>query len=322
MQHKWDSDCDSDCSSSCSEFSFDEEETNQRISPYWPKYRSLIYSRGFRLDTIRDVKRFYQNCGQSPRATLSGIDMERGEEALCPDEGLPANLFRGTRVRDGIKIVVKAVQLLSHEYDIIRSLSREPLRGDPRNHTIPVVDLIDHPPDSIGFIVMEEWSSQLITDGGPSCLTLFFAAVRQCIEHAVFMHSLKIAHLDISLRNLLSSDNGRCAYIDFELARRFENDPNPRIVCRRGTEVPPECEQGRLSDPYKIDVWALGVLILRTCKLTGYYVPELVHVVSPMLNERPEARPSSLAVLKAFDKMVPLISEERLETKLRGHGLH
>lgn len=88
MQHKWDSDCDSDCSSSCSEFSFDEEETNQRISPYWPKYRSLIYSRGFRLDTIRDVKRFYQNCGQSPRATLSGIDMERGEEALCPDEGL------------------------------------------------------------------------------------------------------------------------------------------------------------------------------------------------------------------------------------------
>lgn len=63
----------------------------------------------------------------------------------------------------------------------------------------------------------------------------------------------------------------------------------------------------------------LGLIYLQ---LTGYHVPELVHVVSPMLNERPEARPSSLAVLKAFDKMVPLISEERLETKLRGHGLH
>jgi hypothetical protein len=88
MQHISDSDCDSDCSSSTSELSFDEEEANQRISPYWPKYRSLISSRGFRLDTIRDVKRFYQSCGQSPSATLLGIDNERGEEALCPDKGL------------------------------------------------------------------------------------------------------------------------------------------------------------------------------------------------------------------------------------------
>jgi hypothetical protein len=47
-----------------------------------------------------------------------------------------------------------------------------------------------------------------------------------------------------------------------------------------------------------------------------------MHVVGPMLNERPEARPSSLVVLKAFDKMVPLINEERLQTKLRGHGSH
>jgi serine/threonine protein kinase len=93
------------------------------------------------------------------------------------------------------------------------------------------------------------------------------------MQHAVFMHSLKIAHLDISLRNLLSNYNGRCAYIDFELARRFEGDPNPRIACRRGTEVPPECEQGKLSDPYKIDVWALGILILRICKVRNSIFP-------------------------------------------------
>lgn len=83
------------------------------------------------------------------------------------------------------------------------------------------------------------------------------------------MHSLKMAHLDISLRNLVTDYNGRYAYIDFELARRFDDDPNPRILCRRGTEVPPECERGGSSDPYKIDVWALGVLILRACKVRG-----------------------------------------------------
>jgi len=43
----------------------------------------------------------------------------------------------------------------------------------------------------------------------------------------------------------------------------------------------------------------------------GYYVPELMHVVKPMLNDRPEGRPTSSAVLRAFDKMVSLIGKER-----------
>jgi len=81
------------------------------------------------------------------------------------------------------------------------------------------------------------------------------------------MHSLGIAHLDISLRNLVTDYNGRYAYIDFELARRFENDPNPCLAPQRATEVPPECEKGETTDPYKADVWALGILILRVCKV-------------------------------------------------------
>ncbi|KXN89233.1 hypothetical protein AN958_05987 [Leucoagaricus sp. SymC.cos] len=326
MHNDWDTDYDSDCSShSPSESSFDEEEVNQRVFPFWPKYRTLILSRGHRLDTVRDVQEYYRECrrlGQAPRPIPAGIDREMGDEALCPDEGLPGNLFRGTRVNDRIKIIVKAVHIHSREYDIIRALSRGALREDPRNHTIPVVDLIEHPLDNIAFIVMEEWSSQLITDDGPCCLSLFLAALRQCIEHAVFMHSLKMVHLDISLRNLVTDYNGRYAYIDFELARRFEDDPNPRLVFRRGTEVPPECERGESTDPYKIDVWALGVLILRACKLTGYCVPELMHVVKPMLDECPERRPTSLAVLRTFDRMVPFIDSERLQMVCRGKGSH
>lgn len=54
-------------------------------------------------------------------------------------------------------------------------------------------------------------------------------------------------------------------------------------------------------------------LELKLSQLTGYFVPELMHVVKPMLNDRPEGRPTSLAVLRAFDKMVPLIDEERLQ---------
>lgn len=80
------------------------------------------------------------------------------------------------------------------------------------------------------------------------------------------MHQHRIAHLDISLRNLLTDYKGHYAYIDFELSRRFDVS-NPRITGIRGTELPPECSHESFYDPYKVDVWALAVLILRACKV-------------------------------------------------------
>lgn len=82
------------------------------------------------------------------------------------------------------------------------------------------------------------------------------------------MHMHHIAHLDISLRNLLTDYKGHYAYIDYELSRRFDGVLVPLVQGYRGTEVPPECERGECSDPYKIDIWALGVLVLRACKVS------------------------------------------------------
>ena len=81
------------------------------------------------------------------------------------------------------------------------------------------------------------------------------------------MHTYHIAHLDISMRNLLTDYRHQYAYIDFELARRFDGVHHPRICGSRGTEVAPELEQGEMSDPYKADVWALGKLIWRACSV-------------------------------------------------------
>lgn len=86
------------------------------------------------------------------------------------------------------------------------------------------------------------------------------------------MHSIHIAHLDISLRNVLTDYHGHYRYIDFELSRRYESlggsGKEPRISGCRGTEIPPELERGEQSDPFKVDVWALAVLILRACKVS------------------------------------------------------
>ena len=85
------------------------------------------------------------------------------------------------------------------------------------------------------------------------------------------MHSHSIAHLDISLSNILTDDLGHYKYIDFEQSRYYPDAQCPRIRGYRGTEIPPEVERGEDADPYKIDVWALGVLILRAYKVCRHF---------------------------------------------------
>ena len=81
------------------------------------------------------------------------------------------------------------------------------------------------------------------------------------------MHRHRIAHFDISLRNFLTDYNGRHACIDYEISRRIDEPSCPRILCPRATEIPPEAERGRPSNPFMVDVWALGILILKACKV-------------------------------------------------------
>ncbi|KAJ6502513.1 kinase-like domain-containing protein [Mycena sanguinolenta] len=279
------------------------------MRPHWPSFRALLKLRGFRLDTVGDAVAFYR-CSADGRIPDYFWIRHSGDvhDALCPDAGLPDNLFRGTRTCDGTKVVVKAVHLRSREFAVIRFLST--LRDDPMNHCIPVLDLIEVEEEELGFIVMEQWSSQLIDDEVPCCLGLFLAALRQCIEHGVFMHKHRIAHLDISLRNLLTDYKGHYAYIDYELSRRFDGTGPMSIPAFRTTEVPPELDaDGVCPDPFKADVWALAVLILRACKLAGYCVPALIQLTRPMLSERPDDRPSMEQVLYAFERMVPTVGD-------------
>ena len=66
----------------------------------------------------------------------------------------------------------------------------------------------------------------------------------------------------------MTDDKGHYAYIDYEGSRQYDSDSPPPIERYRGTEVPPECERGEPSDPFKVDVWALAVLILRACQVS------------------------------------------------------
>ncbi|TFK29965.1 hypothetical protein FA15DRAFT_663277 [Coprinopsis marcescibilis] len=316
----WDSDIDTLPSpSGSSEASLDDDDVNCRLKPYWSKYHCLFNARGFHLETVRDVKAYYCRLQQAPihhsiASILETKDGSSRDQELCPDPSLPDNLFRGRRICDGRPFIVKAVHSHSREHEAIRFLSHSPLRDDPRNHTIPVLDIFECYEDRVAFLVMEEWSSHLLSDYDPYCLDVFLSVMRQAIEHVAFMHQHRLAHLDISIRNLVTNCKGQCAFIDFELSRKYDSVANPRIQGYRATEVPPECETREGCDPFKIDVWALGVLILRVCKLGGFHVPELLQLTRPMLNDIPEHRPPMHTVLETYDRMLgPLRQRQRID---------
>ncbi|KZT67740.1 hypothetical protein DAEQUDRAFT_745989 [Daedalea quercina L-15889] len=304
-----DADAESSASTCCMQSDEDDEDVNHRVYPNWCSYRHTILRRGFRLDTCRDVKQLYQRYWEALASQGCSISKDspgylracngKSDDELCPDIGLPDNLFRGTRCLNGTSFVIKAVHLHSREYDVVRYLSSSPIREDPMNHCIPVLDLIEVPSDDLAFIVMEEWSSHLDTDP-PHTLWGFLGIVRQHLEHIAFMHTHRIAHLDISVPNTLTDNTQGYACIDYETSRRFDA-VNPRIRCLRTSEVPPEVERGECCDPYKIDVWSSGMLILRVSQLTGCQPPELQPFILRMLDEDPMRRPTAREALAIFD---------------------
>ncbi|KAF8447933.1 kinase-like domain-containing protein [Boletus edulis BED1] len=305
--------CDS-ASSSSSDSSLDEDQLNARLSPHWPTYRDLILSRGYQLDTVRDVREYYRHHGLTslPLCGYTSAHTFTDDRALCKDPGLPENLFRAICCTTGIRLMIKAVNRLSREVQNVRHMSSPPLRHHPMNHSIPILDIIDVPAGGICFIVMEEWSSHLFPEI-PSKLRDFLSAIHQCIEHIAFMHRNHIVHLDISLHNFLTDYRGRCACIDYELSQRVDDLVAAGTCWPKGTEVPPELERGQVCNPYMIDVWALAILILRACKIGNLYIPELLHLTAPMLNHNPDRRPTVAAVLREFKRLILLMGEERLD---------
>jgi hypothetical protein len=71
------------------------------------------------------------------------------------------------------------------------------------------------------------------------------------------------------MHNFLTNREGRCACIDYEMSQTFTAMSSARVSgYNRGTEIPPESGRRQFLDPYKVDVWALGILVVRASKVS------------------------------------------------------
>ncbi|KAH3902329.1 non-specific serine/threonine protein kinase SCDLUD_002149 [Saccharomycodes ludwigii] len=83
----------------------------------------------------------------------------------------------------------------------------------------------------------------------------------QICSGVYYSHSLKCVHRDLKLENILLDSNGHAKLTDFGFARDCNMKNILETVCGTTVYMAPELIERKNYDGYKIDVWALGVIL-------------------------------------------------------------
>ncbi|RDB27810.1 hypothetical protein Hypma_002172 [Hypsizygus marmoreus] len=296
--------------------------------PFWVALQPFLLSRGYKL---------------RPRYQPDWIPSWRNHDGPIShiytfEDALPitrGNLLDAVRVRDGAKVVFKCVDTSTEEIPIGRYLSSPSLSSNPRNRSVPILDVIPLPnDDSQALIVMP--------------LLLHFTelpfrrvgevaeAIGQYLQGLKFMHEHNIAHRDACYFNLMMDGSkvipkgfhffrpythdgvtfkldwrergsvkpNKYYFIDFGLSSRYP----AHIQGIRDTGIlgqdrsVPEASITVPYDPFKVDVYQLGNVILELVKEYDGLEPFL-KLGQAMTRRSPDERPSPSEALKQLKQL-------------------
>ncbi|TRM58823.1 kinase-like domain-containing protein [Schizophyllum amplum] len=214
----------------------------------------------------------------------------------------PRSVFWAATNKSGHEFIIKAV------YDgrdaaglrhlrILAYLARDDVQLDPRNRTVPVVELVEH--EQYTFAVFPRWTKYVESDiKTPS------TAIECCVqltEGLAFLHENRIAHLNISPDNVMFNFFGyaipgyrpiaehlpvKYGFVDFGESEFLDGSRDafapPRPTSIRRTRAP-EVNSGQPFDPFVADVWQMGMFMLvQFYDLTGF-TREFLPILQAML---------------------------------------
>ncbi|KAG9019231.1 hypothetical protein FRB90_005062 [Tulasnella sp. 427] len=233
---------------------------------------------------------------------------------------------------DGKTVYLKHVSKSSPEVEIGQYLSSDGLLNDPRNHCLPVLDVLKDPKDPENVILVIPWLRR-IDSPEPASVRECVDFVHQTLEGLIFMHEHKVAHRDCAWGNIMmdgrrlyslgwhpqewevlpngksmkQSNPSRTAvggvryyFIDFGISTKDQDE----TLGVDGQEPAPELSDDVPYDPFKLDVYILG-MAYRHFFIERYYdgLDFLLPLIEYMTPLKPSERPSAA---EAFEKWKPI----------------
>ncbi|VDB85836.1 unnamed protein product [Peniophora sp. CBMAI 1063] len=260
-----------------------------------------------------------------------------GEDPLDCEDGirLPAraHLVDATRMSDGKLVYVKRIKTGDQESSIASVLSSEPLRKDPRNHTVPVEDVfVDDEDPSTSYLVMPflrrptsppfEYVGEVVD------------FVDQVLEGLTFMHDQGVAHRDCAMPNIMMDASAlfpdgfhpikqyslphdirkeskwlprmhagvRYYFVDYGISSYFPpGQPRERVTGILGREqAVPELSNTKPYDPFAVDVCIIGNLLHAEFLKQYSNVSFLQRLATEATRRNPEDRPDAAALLRLW----------------------
>ncbi|KAJ6507304.1 hypothetical protein C8R47DRAFT_1239109 [Mycena vitilis] len=249
-----------------------------------------------------------------------------------------------TRMSDGAQVLLKKIEteVHPHEVDICNFLSSEPLGSDPKNHCLPLLQVLETSVPGTLILVMK----LLRNYGDPHFDTVGEAIdfLQQIFEACTRTGSTLIFKIDTQTadgrRNAKHRHRTQAPpkyhLIDFGISVRFDPDvlPHTAYAIEGGDKSPPEFIDGQAADfvpvdPFPTDVYYLGNLI-RTEFLDGQLRPEYPYhtgrtgfeflrpLAHDMINPKPEERPTMDEVVARFEVLVSGLSTWKLRSAVLG----
>ncbi|KAH9850492.1 kinase-like domain-containing protein [Lenzites betulinus] len=278
---------------------------------------------------------------------------ENGALLDCEDwhSNILAAAMDAVRVSDQQQFVLKRISKTRHpeELNIAQYLSSEELMSDPRNHSVPLVEVFEVPDDE-EYTIMVMPLFRRCNDPEWKTVGEVVAFVLQVLEGMQYMHKLHVAHRDSQLANIMfdprpmyprmfhPSDTYRTRdwkgaakhstrtahpvryyFIDFGLSVKFNLDDGPPRAhpIRGGDKTAPEILHwnGELLDPFPTDIYYLGNM-LRMHVLQEFRGTEFLNpLVKDMVREDPKERPTIDEVVERFNSQIlPTLTRKQLPT--------
>jgi serine/threonine protein kinase len=189
----------------------------------------------------------------SPGEVATILD-RHGYDFISPlNHGSQGSVYLCRCRRDSVEYAVKlsCAASIFHEFEVLKSTCN-----------VNIIYMYDSFVESdYRFIVLEYCSGGSLADklaAGPLSQDELCSYCAQLVSALRACHAVRVAHSDLKPQNVLISRQGRLKLADFGLASIHESQTSSQF---KGSlaYVAPEVLRHKAFDPFKADVWSLGV---------------------------------------------------------------